>query len=203
MHIPLQTAVSAAIRVVIITAIVALIGHLAWPWFKNAMYVSELLREEAPRSLPIPVQGVSMRNIRDTFGAPRPGDRKHQGVDIFAPRGTPVLSTTRGIVSRLGEDSLGGTVVWVLGPAGDHHYYAHLDRVAELRTGQRIAAGDVLGTVGNTGNARSTPPHLHYGIYRWLNGAINPFTLLAAEPASRASSDAQRDPGKGVAASAP
>lgn len=164
----------------------ALIAWLAWPWVKNALYVAELLSEPAPSSLPMPVRGASVRGLRDTFGAPRAGDRKHQGLDIFAPRGTPVVSTTRGIVARVGENRLGGTVVWVLGPGGDRHYYAHLDRIADLRTGQRIAVGDVLGTVGTTGNARGTPPHLHYGIYRRMSGAVNPFPLLAGRPTPRA-----------------
>ena len=197
---------SAAIRwlvVAVVTVVLAAsVAYFAWPWLKNAMYVGELLAEEPPWSLPVPVQGVSMRAVRDTFGAPRPGDRTHQGVDIFAPRGTPVVSATRGIVSRLGENSLGGTVVWVLGPAGDHHYYAHLDSVADLRTGQRVAAGDVVGTVGNTGNARSTPPHLHYGVYRRMGGAINPFPLLAATAVPRSPATV-RGAGKGVAAAVP
>ena len=171
---------SAAIRALVALTIVAALAYFAWPWIKNALYVGELLAEEPPISLPMPVQGVSVRNVRDTFGAPRPGDRKHQGIDIFAPRGTPVVSTTRGIVSRVGENRLGGTVVWVLGPGGDRHYYAHLDSVADIRIGQRIDAGQVLGTVGTTGNARGTPPHLHYGIYRRVSGAINPFPLLAS-----------------------
>ena len=173
---------SAALRLLVVAAAAAVIAYVAWPWVKNALYVAELLAEQAPASLPMPVQGVSVRSVRDTFGAPRPGDRKHQGIDIFARRGTPVVATTRGIVARLGENRLGGTVVWVLGPAGDRHYYAHLDSVANIRTGQRVEAGDVLGTVGTTGNARGTPPHLHYGIYRRMSGAVNPFPLLAAAP---------------------
>ena len=91
-----------------------------------------------------------MRAVRDTFGAPRPGDRTHQGVDIFAPRGTPVVSTTRGLVARIGENSLGGTVVWVLGPGGDRHYYAHLNSVADIKIGQRLCPATCL--------ARSAPP---------------------------------------------
>ncbi len=177
---------SAVIRFIAVVAIIAVLAYLVWPWLKNAIYLAELVAEDAPLNLPMPVQGVSMRAVRDTFGAPRQGDRKHQGVDIFAPRGTPVLSTTRGMVSRIGENSLGGTVVWVLGPGGDRHYYAHLDSVANIRTGQRVAVGDVLGGVGNTGNARGTAPHLHYGIYRRASGAINPFTLLTAKPSERA-----------------
>ena len=186
---------NAAVRLLVVAAIAGLVTYLTWPWLKNAMYLAELLAEDAPQSLPIPVKGVSTRAVRDTFGAPRPGDRTHQGIDIFAPRGTPVTSTTRGIVSRVGENSLGGMVVWVLGPAGDRHYYAHLDSVADIRPGQRVLPGDVLGTVGTTGNARGTPPHLHYGIYRSTAGAINPFPLLTGhtrEPLQRES--LQRNP---------
>lgn len=176
---------STALRWLAVVTVAALLAYVAWPWLKNVTYLGELLAEAPPRTLPVPVQGVAMRAVRDTFGAPRPGDRKHEGVDIFAPRGTPVVSTTRGFVARIGENSLGGTVVWVLGPGGDRHYYAHLHSVADIKTGQRIGPGDVLGTVGTSGNARGTPPHLHYGIYRRGNGAINPFPLLMDKPAVR------------------
>lgn len=170
---------SAVLRIAVVATIAAILGYVAWPWLQNAMYLAELMAEDTPQSLPLPVKGISVRAVRDTFGAPRQGDRTHQGIDIFAPRGAAVISTTRGIVSRVGENSLGGTVVWVLGPAGDRHYYAHLDSVADIRSGQRVVAGDVLGTVGTTGNARGTPPHLHYGIYRKGIGAVNPFPLLS------------------------
>ena len=193
----MSTAFRRLVLAVILVVIGASLGYLAWPWLKNAMYLSELLAEDVPQTLPIPVQGVSMRAVRDTFGAPRPGDRKHQGVDIFAPRGTPVLATTRGFVARIGENSLGGTVVWLLGPGGDRHYYAHLNSVADIKIGQRVVPGDVLGTVGTTGNARATPPHLHYGIYRRGEGAINPFPLLINrlaedQPPARRRSSADR-----------
>ncbi len=184
-----------AVRFFVVIAIAAALAYFAGPWIRNAFYVVELLGEDTPLTLPVPVQGVSMRAVRDTFGAPRTGDRKHEGVDIFAPRGTPVVSTTRGIVSRIGENRLGGKVVWVLGPGGDRHYYAHLDSVANIKSGQRIVSGDVLGGVGNTGNARGTPPHLHYGIYRRASGAINPFPLMAARSPSRAEPVAGRRAG--------
>jgi len=173
---------NAVLRIAVVTAVAAVLAYFAWPWLQNAMYLAELIADDAPQGLRLPVKGVSVRAVRDTFGAPRPGDRTHEGIDIFAPRGTAVLSTTRGIVSRVGENSLGGTVVWVLGPAGDRHYYAHLDSVADIRSGQRIVAGDVLGTVGTTGNARGTAPHLHYGIYRNRVGPVNPFPLLSKQP---------------------
>lgn len=183
---------STAIRVIVVAAMAALLAYITWPWLKNALYLGELIAEEPPRTLPVPVRGVSVRAVRDTFGAPRPGDRKHQGIDIFAPLGTPVVSTTRGIVARIGENRLGGTVVWVLGPGGDRHYYAHLNSVADIKTGQRIVPGDVLGTVGTTGNARGTSPHLHYGVYRRANGAINPFPLLTDTPAARVEAVARK-----------
>ena len=112
-------------------------------------------------------------------GAPRGTDRRHEGVDIFAPRGTPVLASTEGVVTRVGTNRLGGKVVWVVGPDGHRHYYSHLDEQAELSVGQRVAVGTPLGTVGTTGNARGTPPHLHYGVYG-RGGAYDPLPLLRA-----------------------
>ena len=99
-------------------------------------------------------------------------------LDIFAARGTPVGSTTRGVVSAVRESGLGGRQVWVLGPALERHYYAHLDDWREgLAVGDVVLPGDVLGYVGDTGNARGTPPHLHYGIYA-DGGALDPLPRL-------------------------
>ncbi|HUR79116.1 MAG TPA: M23 family metallopeptidase [Thermoanaerobaculia bacterium] len=117
--------------------------------------------------------------LADTWGAPRSGGRSHQGIDIFAKRGTPVVSSTRGIVVTVGHNRLGGRIVRVLGPGGYWHYYAHLERFGPVREGQLVDAGTVLGTVGDSGNARGTPPHLHYGIYRFRGGAVNPFVYLS------------------------
>jgi len=105
-----------------------------------------------------------------------------RNIDIFAKRGTPVLSATEGIVLDVGTNRLGGQVVWVLGPGGQRHYYAHLERYGDVRAGMRVAAGTHVGYVGNTGNAATTPPHLHYGIYT-LRGAIDSYPLL--HPATR------------------
>ncbi len=128
----------------------------------------------------MPVEGVRGRALADTWNAPRSQGRRHEGIDIFAKRGTPVLSSTQGIVLRVGQSGLGGNVVWVLGPAGHRHYYAHLDEFAALQHGQRVQAGTQLGTVGKTGNARTTPPHLHYGVYTEA-GAVNPYPLLTGK----------------------
>mgnify|MGYP002138877872 FL=1 len=89
-----------------------------------------------------------------------------------------MTSATRGIVVRIGDYGIGGRHVWVLGPGGERHYYAHLDGWASgLHRYQVVRAGDALGTVGDTGNARGTPPHLHYGIYG-ASGAVNPHPRL-------------------------
>ena len=132
----------------------------------------------APAALPVPVEGVAAGAISDSWHAPRGGGRKHEGVDIFAARGTPVVSPVNGLVTMVGADRLGGNVVRVLGPGRQIHYFAHLDRVAPVRRWQVVSAGDVLGFVGNTGNARGGSPHLHYGISTVADGAINPYPLL-------------------------
>lgn len=163
----------------------ALIGAEAVlrPWLENALYLVRLQGLPAPSVLPVPVAGVEPAGLRDTWGGARSEGRRHEGIDIFAARGTPVLSSTEGVVLRVGGNRLGGQVVWVLGPGGQRHYYAHLDRYGDVHAGMRVAPGRVLGYVGNTGNAAATPPHLHYGIYT-ADGAINPYPFL--RPAARA-----------------
>lgn len=163
----------------------ALVAAAWWGWphipdqVKMPFYAARLSMMEAPTSLAMPVQGVNPARVVDTWGGARSGGRRHEGVDIFAPRGTPVLAATEGVVTRVGTNNLGGQVVWVLGPAGQRHYYAHLDSYADISAGDRVQAGTLLGTVGNTGNARGTPPHLHYGVYG-RDGAFNPYPLLRA-----------------------
>lgn len=147
------------------------------PLLETSLYTARLTVIPKPGSLPLPVRNVKENALRDTWHAPRSGGRRHEGIDIFARRGTPVIATTEGIVTRKGNGGLGGKTVWVLGPGGQRHYYAHLDGFAHVFPGQRIQAGTVLGYVGTTGNAKNTAPHLHYGIYN-RTGAINPYPLL-------------------------
>lgn len=176
-------ALAVALATPVLLAAIALYNWAArQPAATRARALAELAALPAPRALPVPVQGVQARRIADTFGAPRGRDRRHQGVDIFAPRGTPVSSATPGLVLAVREQGLGGRQVWVLGPAHERHYYAHLDAWAPgLRAGDRVRAGSLLGVVGDTGNARGTPPHLHYGIYA-AHGAIDPLPRLRARP---------------------
>ncbi len=134
-------------------------------------------------SLDFPVAGRDMAAIRSRFGAPRDGGRReHHGVDIFAPRGTPVVAAIAGRVTRVGYRGLGGNVVWLRDTLNDRSlYYAHLDR-AIVAEGMRVVPGDTLGFVGNTGNARTTPPHLHFGIYVRRGGPVDPHDHIYEPP---------------------
>jgi murein DD-endopeptidase MepM/ murein hydrolase activator NlpD len=145
--------------------------------YPKALYA--LITADAPSALPVPVQGVSRGRIADSWGSPRGSDRQHKGVDIFARRGTPVLAPVPGLVIGIGQNRLGGNNVRLLGPGLQVHYFAHLDRFGPVKVYGLVQRGDVIGYVGNTGNAKGTPPHLHYGIYT-RNGAINPYPLLVA-----------------------
>lgn len=123
-----------------------------------------------------PVAGADSRAIRSGFGDPRDeGAREHHGIDIFAPRGTPVVAVTEGTVARTGNSGLGGKTIWLRDRRGRSFYYAHLDSQL-VRSGARVNAGDTLGLVGNTGNARLTPPHLHFGLYQ--RGPVDPYPFV-------------------------
>jgi murein DD-endopeptidase MepM/ murein hydrolase activator NlpD len=131
---------------------------------------------QAGASLAFPVSGRDSRAIRSYFGADRDGGRRsHHGVDIFAPRGTPVLASAPGRVRRVDVSNLGGKVIWLDTRSNQRLYYAHLDSQI-ARPGQMVEIGDTLGLVGNTGNARTTPPHLHFGIYQ--RGPVDPYPFV-------------------------
>ena len=134
-------------------------------------------------SLPFPVETASQRDIGSRFGASRDGGaREHHGVDIFAKRGAPVRAVIDGSV-RIDTSGIGGNHVWLsggmLGLGSARYYYAHLDSFA-IENGATVKKGEILGYVGNTGNARTTPPHLHFGIYS--GGPVDPAPFLKPEP---------------------
>jgi len=133
-------------------------------------------------TLAFPVTGRGEADILSKWGAPRDGGRRsHQGIDIFARRGTPVIAARRGRILEVAENDWGGLVVWLADDRGNRHYYAHLS--AQLVTaGSEVEVGDTIGLVGNTGNARTTPPHLHFGIYRRGQGPVDPYWFLHRPP---------------------
>lgn len=130
-------------------------------------------------SLEFPVPDKDFNSISSYFGDPRDGgNRHHEGVDVFAPRGTPALAVSPGRIARTGTNRLGGKVIWVNDTErGYNYYYAHLDSQL-VRPGMLVGAGDTLGLIGNTGNAITTPPHLHFGIYAYGRRSIDPYVFF-------------------------
>ena len=125
--------------------------------------------------------------VADTYGALRAGVGWHHGSDLFAPRGTPVLAVTGGTVFDVGWNARGGHRLWLRGAAGNTYYYAHLDAyAAAVREGTRVRAGQPLGTLGSSGDAERTPPHLHFEVHPsalaslGYDGAVDPTPYLAA-----------------------
>lgn len=146
-------------------------------------------------SLSFPVLDASSRNIQSVFGDPRDaGARRHHGVDIFAKRGTPALAAADGRISRVQVTAIGGKVVWLRDAKTNAHlYYAHLDSQT-VAAGDVVHPGDTVGFVGNTGNARTTPPHLHFGVYQRGEGPVDPYWFVyesRGEPA-RLTADTSR-----------
>ncbi len=134
--------------------------------------------ESAP-VLAFPVQGKDSRAVQSFWGQDRDaGARKHEGIDIFAARNTPVVASVEGMVTRVNTTPIGGKVVWLSDLKRQQSlYYAHLDSQL-VQPGQRVSIGDTLGLLGNTGNAISTAPHLHFGIYRFGEGAVDPYPYV-------------------------
>lgn len=140
-------------------------------------------------ALLVPVAGVDRAQLTDSWGDPRgQGERSHQAIDIMAPTGTPVVAAAPGRVEKLFTSDQGGLTVYVRSAdGGTLFYYAHLDAYRPgLAEGQRVRAGDVLGTVGASGNADPGAPHLHFEVKRmapgegwWQGEAVNPYPLLA------------------------
>lgn len=131
------------------------------------------------QNLRMPIVGITTRDLDDSWGAPRDGgERRHKGIDIFAKRGTSIVAVADGIISYIGDQRLGGHCLWLTTESGVSFYYAHLDRWAPgIYEGMEVASGDLLGFVGNTGNAMTTPPHLHFGINQ-NDEMVDPYPVL-------------------------
>lgn len=151
-------------------------------------------------ALLMPVVGVRALDLSDSWGDARDGGkRRHRGIDIFAPKGTPVVAVADGIVSYIGNQSKGGLCLWLSTEAGASFYYAHLDRWATgLYEGMVVHSGDLLGYVGNTGNAISTPSHLHFQVTE-NDETVNPYPILTrAVPVKTARASSQLGGGYGT-----
>jgi peptidoglycan LD-endopeptidase LytH len=142
----------------------------------------------ARRDLLIPVQGVKGTRLTDTFNDSRALGRRHDAIDIMAPRGTDVRAVDDGTIAKLFTSKAGGLTIYQFDPTEMFsYYYAHLDRYAPgLAERQSVRRGQLLGYVGSTGNASERAPHLHFAIARlgtdrawWKGDPINPYPLLA------------------------
>lgn len=121
-----------------------------------------------------PVAGSTV--FVNDWGAPRSGGRTHKGTDLLAATGTPLVAVVAGTIQR-DLDTLGGTGVWLRGDDGVGYYYAHLSRW-EGDAPRRVARGDVIGYVGDTGNAKGGPPHLHFGMRAPSGEMVNPYPTM-------------------------
>ena len=159
-------------------AVVSGVGGTIVDTFVFYARIAKLYSKNPDSKLAMPVKDVSKKEVANTWHAARGTDRVHEGQDIFAPKGTQILSATPGYVYKVGENNLGGQTVSVIGAGGRVYYYAHLDSYAPgIKVGDPVNTRTVLGYVGTTGNAQGTPPHLHFGVYT-SGGAINPLPLI-------------------------
>lgn len=131
-----------------------------------------------PGSFVCPVDGP--RSFRDSWGEPRSGGRRHQGVDIYAPKGTPAAAVVSGVILRMSSSRLGGISLYLRGDDGTEYYYAHLAGYGEASPGRRVAAGTHIAYVGNSGNASGGASHLHFEIHPGGGAAINPYPTVKA-----------------------
>ena len=189
--------------IVVLVLIIVITGSWSYAWQNYEenkeqliIYIDDLTRSialpyrvvqmtlrEPFNELPVPVHGVTLIEISDTWGEAREIRRTHEGTDIFAERGTPVFSATEGYIIRRNIGSRGGVNVMVIGPGGIMYYYAHFERIAHgIEPGAYVTPDTVLGFVGNSGNASGTPPHLHFGVYERRWDAVNPYPLLIERP---------------------
>jgi murein DD-endopeptidase MepM/ murein hydrolase activator NlpD len=146
-------------------------------------------------TLTVPVAGYPRRALADSWGDAREGGaRGHEGIDIIAPAGTPVLAAAPGRVEKLFDSARGGTTLYQRSADGRWlYYYAHLAAYApDIREGARVRAGQPIARVGDTGDAGAGNYHLHFGVERmrrgarwWQGEAVNPYPLLARAPATR------------------
>ncbi len=179
---------------VLLTQATAALGLIVYLAFTEKVLLVEITSREAIRApapdsidLTIPVAGIRPAELRDTYGAPRSGGRTHEGIDIAAPEGTPVLAAASGVIVQRDSSALGGISLYHRDlDQRTIYFYGHLQRYnPAFKVGDLVRQGDVLAYVGQTGNAPAGNPHLHFSIYtvtdpnRWWRGRnVSPCDLL-------------------------
>lgn len=150
-------------------------------WRRSSSELSrkvDALDNDAEENLPMPILfGLTPNNLTKNFGDPRSGGRTHEGLDIMAPKGAPVVTPTDAVVIRVGNGDSSGYNVYTANPGGETFAYMHLDAMSELEEGDEIKKGDLIGYVGNTGNASGGATHLHFEI-RFDGEGTDPYPRL-------------------------
>ena len=170
-------------KIIVISFLSIILIYLIIPFQWKLIYFN-INTNKSNQHLIIPLNPIKTEMIEDTYGAERSGGRRHEGTDIFAPRFTPVVSAYDGIILKIGRDVLGGNIVKIFGSDKRIYYYAHLSSYTKYEIGDKVKQSEVIGFVGSTGNAVSTPPHLHFEIMeiKWLfpliTENINPYSEL-------------------------
>ena len=141
------------------------------------------LDEDAVETFSVPVLfAVKLASLRPDFGEPRGGGtRSHEGQDMVAPKGTPIVSPTAAVVTSVGTGDSTGKYVYTAAPGGETFRYMHLDTIASIKRGDKLKVGDLIGTVGDTGNAQGTTDHLHFEVRDDDNKATDPFPRFGAD----------------------
>ena len=156
-----------------------------------AQPIPQMPAEDSGAPLLLPVAGIALEDVHDTFDDARGDERRHEALDIMAAAGTPVLAVADGTIEKLFTSDRGGLTIYQFEPTGTwSYYYAHLQSYAPgLAEGMAVRRGDVLGTVGSTGNADPAAPHLHFAVFRltpekqwWTGEPVNPWPLLQPTP---------------------
>lgn len=186
-------------RRILLVLLLILLSALVWAVRTRPHTARQPAAQEANRSahpdahsnrMIVPVAGVRPSELQDTFNQARSEGRRHDAIDIPAPRGTPVLAAVDGAIRKLFLSKQGGITIYEFDPEETYcYYYAHLDRYADgLREGKTVRQGETIGYVGTTGNAPPDSPHLHFAITvlgvdrKWWGGeAINPYPLLVRQ----------------------
>ena len=156
------------------------------------------LEDLSARNLLIPVAGIGVGQLRDSFYDARSEGRIHRALDIMAPRDTPVVAADDGLVMKLHQSDRGGVMLYQSDPSSRYvYYYGHLNRYADgISEGKAVRRGEVIAFVGDTGNAGPGNCHLHFGISKVTNGRwsggepINPYPLLTGQPPISSSMEA-------------
>lgn len=161
--------------------ILILISVLLMPYVVEARHRNSLdtssLDDDPVEEFPIPILfGVELSDITPDFGDPRGGGtRLHEGQDMRAPEGTPIVSPTEAVVSSVGEGASAGNYVYTRNPGGETFRYMHLKDVADIGRGDKLSVGDYIGTVGDTGNAPDGVYHLHLEVRDEDNDPTDPY----------------------------